>query len=383
MAECMFSRVPLEVAQEWIWYLDCWNLCAYRLTCKQAESQSFEIFAQRYFSTLKTSLMGLDIRRLEELSCSPRLRQYVKSIFFRDDCERNQQWTPYARDAGHIWPRDDQKLIQTSTVGVTTLRKILAECRLCPDSIKMRDCGRDYDNVDVEPLAELARLLYDTNLAITSLIIERISPSMAEARIELSKQHQGQGVAFRMLRCAKLTLTSKSKSYWTNEVLRSPSLADLTLEFDYPHIDDKLQSIFLTTTLSQLKRFCLCSATISGQLILTILANSKDTLTDLSFRQTTLRQGLKWRELFNKIGGDFPHLNSFRITIVRELIAGDAVPIKFDIKDKEELAEEYRAGLEFVLRNPNIAPRVVSWYYKGLNTGAFLEVMAAKAVCWK
>lgn len=383
MAECVFSRVPLEVAQEWIWYLDCSDLCAYRLTCKKAENQSFEIFAKRYFSVLETSLMGSDVKRLEGISCSARLRHHVKSIFIRDDCERNEQWTPYARDAGHIWPRDEDRMIQTSAVGLMNLKKILAECRLCLDTIKMRDYGRDYRDINVEPLAELMRDLYDPNLAITSLMFEMRTPSIAEASIELSKQHQGQNVAFGMLRCAKLTLSSKSKLYWANEVfLGSPCLVDLTVTFCYPWMGEELGSMFLKTTVSQLKRFCLSCSSISAQLVLTILANSKETLTDLSFSMVTLHHGFTWRELLNKIREDFSHLESFRIRFPREFVAGDSISIKFEIMCKEDLAEEYRPGLEFAIKGPKTAPRVTSWHYKGPNTNALLGVMAAKVVYW-
>lgn len=381
MSECVFSQVPLEVAQEWICYLDRWDLCIYRLICKKAESQSFEIFAKRYFSVLETSLMGSDLKRLEGISCSTRLRQHVKSIFIRDDCERNERWTPYARDAGHIWPRDDDRIIQTDAVGVTNLKKILAECRLCLDTIKMRDYGRDNRNINVEPLAELMRVLYDPSLAITSLTFERRTPLTAEASIELFKRRQGQNVAFGMLRCAKLILSSNSKLYWANEVfLRSPSLVNLTVTFNYPWMGEELQRMFLKTTISQLKRFCLSCSSISAHLILTILANSKETLTDLSFSMVTLRQGFTWRELLNKIRKDFTQLESFRMSFPREFVEGYEKSIMFKIMSKEDLPEEYRPGLEFAIRGPKSAPRVTSWHYKGPNTNALLEVMAAKAV---
>ena len=379
MAESVFSRVPVEVSQEWTWYLDRSDLCAYRLTCKEAESHSFEIFAQRCFSTLETSLMGSDVKRLEGISSSPRLRGYVETIFIKDDCERNEQWTPYVSDAGHIWPRDDDQIIQTSAIGVKSLENILAEGRLLPEIIKIQDYHRDYRDAHKEPVAELARMLYNINLAITSLSFKMgRKPNIAVANIKLSRQHQGQDIAFKMLQYAELSLTSKSTSYWIHQVfLRSPSLVDLKLKFWDPMPNEQFQSMFLTNTTSQLKRFCLESATISAQLILTILGNSRESLTDLSLRRITLRHGLTWAELFEKIGRDFQYLESFKINALRRK-AGDALTIRFDIINKNTLAEEYRAGLDFYIRYAKFAPRVSGWHYKGSNMSSFLKVIVSK-----
>ena len=380
MAECKFLEIPTEVVQGWVRCLDRAELCAYRLACKQAESQSFEIFAKRYFSTLKTSLIGSDVEKLQEISMSAELRKHVKSIYIQDGCQRSNRWTPY-RDSPQ---KDNTQMIKTDAMGVKTLKTILADCRLCPESIHIRDHRLSINHMRPEPIADLAQEIYDgANLAILSLNIQQSHADITKVDLEFSKQHQGQNVGFSMLRSGILRFRSNLPTYWIDRVLfGSPSLVSLTITIFSQFSAQKLESILSSKTIiPQLEHLSLTAVSeISAQSILTILGSSKTSLIDLSFQRIMLCDDLTWPELLHRIGADFPHLKSFSIIGPVEQRATNGRFLKFVLSSKDELAEEYRAGLDFGGVHETKFPRIGRWRYNGANAGEFIKVMASKMV---
>ena len=182
MTRDLLSRLPTEVIQSCLQYLERADLCAYRLTYRQAESQSFEIVAKRFFSVWKTSLMGTDIRRLDEISRHDGFRKYIKTICIEDD---------NTKDTVKRWPRKEAQKIDSEAIDIDKLKSVLAKGNLCPNTIQIRDRQKDIINFRVEPVAALAQNICESiRLRIFSLSIRPRRKLVAEATIELYEMQQ-------------------------------------------------------------------------------------------------------------------------------------------------------------------------------------------------
>lgn len=172
MASSTFSKIPVEVAENWSQYLDASDLSSFRLVCRQTNAQTLHIFAQRFLSTLTTSLMGTDLTRLEELAGNPNLRKYVKNICIKDDYEKyylekdnlekddceqddgckrdNCKRDNCKRDDAHPMIAAPQQTSIPSSRGVEAFRRaLLLDERLKPeDDCKENDCESD----DAQPM---------------------------------------------------------------------------------------------------------------------------------------------------------------------------------------------------------------------------------------
>lgn len=388
MTPSNFSRIPTEVVENWAQYLDAADLSSFRLACRQADAQTLHTVAQRFFSTCRTSLMDSDLRKLEEISMNADLRKYMKHIFIEDDCERNDaqlslavpQEIPSASSL-HVWPRDDAHIVRSSEIGAANLKAMLVEKRLHPETIKIRDYRSGNATAGPEPAAALARDILDgANLAVISICIHKESQSVMEATVHLSPQHQGQGVEFSMLSSAELCLASYAESYWSKRLFyHAPNLKDLKLSFDKPWSAQHDSMLSAGRPILKLTQLDFSMSTLPAPIVLTILANSKHSLTSVSFRLTKLSKGSTWRELLSSIGSDFPNLTSFHLKFLSEEESG---AIKFQGLSKDKVEDEYRSGLELFERGPQDNRRI-SWVrYEGPGAGHVLKAVAQHAVAW-
>ena len=392
MATSKILQVPTEVAQAWIQYLEPADLCAYRLTCRQAEFLSIDFFASEFFTIWKTSLMGADIEKLKQASNRAGLREHIKQLHIEDDCERNEKCKHYARDAGNLWPRNDAQMVVTSAIGVDRLRAMLKEGWLRPETILIRDIRRENEKAGVEAAAALARDVCDgADLAITAVSIVKKLRSSVEAHIHLSPEHQGQNMASELLHCADLPVMPNVTSYWLNQVLTRPSvLTHLSLTFDGRQSFYELDSLPFTGTFIQprLERLALHNARVSIDTTLALVARSKDSLTDLSLKSVTICKGGTWRELLTRFGSDYPRLRSIHLCTLQERVRPKiSRQILFLLSSCNDLAEEFRPGFEGwsgFEYTPDVGfhtsgeRSMTLWSYNGENAGALLKVMASK-----
>src|ERR1700761_2535124 len=84
-SERVYGQVHTEAVVDWAQYPDPSDLSAFRLIYDQANDQTRRVVAQHFFSTVRTSLMGLDLPKLEALAKDEELREYVKVIRIEDD----------------------------------------------------------------------------------------------------------------------------------------------------------------------------------------------------------------------------------------------------------------------------------------------------------
>ncbi|KAF2725460.1 hypothetical protein K431DRAFT_280833 [Polychaeton citri CBS 116435] len=421
MAATSFSRVPIELVERFAQYLDPSDLMSFRTVCKQADVQTFQTVAQQFFSDLKCSLMGSDIQRLEGISRHEDLRRFVKTLRIEDDSQKHDPWSasePPPAGSSYIWPRDDGGLVDRSRVSTEGLKTMLAEQRLRPETITFRDYRAEASNLllfpetsesldcriaALEPITVLARnVIGGADLGVVSLDMRNVDiplsrksilhspdiaqgktqvslggPTVKEVMLELLPQHQGQGIGFSTLRSAKLCLTSNIDLYWLEQVLcNAPNLEDLQLSvanlWDHMLPADGLSS--------NLKQLDLSSATLQTRNVLSVLANSKDSLTGISLRHITLSQGQgsSWRELLSMVGNDYPRLTSFHVMALKEGTT-NSTNVNFLGFDKNAVAEENRSGLRAVEKGHAGNRRLTRVQYDGPNAGSVMRSLAAYA----
>lgn len=324
------------------------------------------------------------MRKLEEISMNADLRKYVKTLCIEDDREREdiqlsllgpQMYSP--TNTSHIWPRDDAQLVKSSGIGIARLKAMFMEGRLHPETIKIRDYRGGITEISIEPTAALLKDILDgANLAVVSIQIKKKIEPLVEATVRLSPERQGQNVAFSTLQSTEFCLGSSATSYWSNQFFyHAPVLVNLKLSFDKPW-NPQVDSMLSTgAPVFKLKQFELSTSILPAHTVLTILAKSKQSLTDLSFSVMKLSRGSNWRELLSTIGSEFSALRSFNLKFLSEDESG---AIKFEGIGKERIDRDYGPGIEIFERGPQDNKRITWVRYKGSCAGSVLQFIASR-----
>lgn len=327
---------------------------------------------------------------MELISQHTWLRSFVKKIRIEDDCEANDPWnTSEPLRSEDIWPRDDSGNVRSSQIAVASLRWMLEQRLLQPETLKVRDylinqgnfmlCPettrtRDYrigygkPESQFEVVSALARDLTDgLDIAIISVDMktgalkpsddsifksgkvktERIlvgPPRITEVSIYLCPEYQGQGVGLSMLRSALL----HTDPYWTDLILRSaPELEDLEIWSSRP-VD---RFLITENRIAKLKRLSMHHLLLDQRTILALLANSKDTLTTLHLGMIVLIGHDSWKDLLSIVGREYPKLTEFRFVVLRQ---GGPLGHAVDLigLNKDQVPEQCRPGLDMPFKGP-------------------------------
>lgn len=379
------TLVSADMVDEWSHLLPGPERSAFVKECREAGADDGRLqpILARYFSTWKTSLMDDDMSRLQMLATCVQIRDLVKVICLEDDSEELEETPP--SESSVIWPRHDNGQVAASAIGVGRLKTMLAAQELRPDRLKIRDTRRFGVYANPEIAANLARIILDgADLAVTAFTLRMESSMTTIITAELSAEHQGQGRGFSILRKADVLLNQNLNSYWADQILlHAPALKELSLSFWQPlNISYRLPIIVDGIPWPALEKLELSTARLSAPSIMTILSNSKQSLTGISFRFMTLGNDLAWAELLSRIGNEFPHLTSFKLTNLSEGSIAQHSTISFLDLDKDPVAiEPYKTGLKLVRRNPVGHPkRIPSVMYEGPNADHLLRIVAGCAV---
>lgn len=379
------TLVSADMVDEWSHLLPGPERSAFVKECREAGADDgcLQPILARYFSTWKTSLMDDDMSRLQMLATCVQIRDLVKVICLEDDSEELEETPP--SESSVIWPRHDNGQVAASAIGVGRLKTMLAAQELRPDRLKIRDTRRFGVYANPEIAANLARIILDgADLAVTAFTLRMESSMTTIITAELSAEHQGQGRGFSILRKADVLLNQNLNSYWADQILlHAPALKELSLSFWQPlNISYRLPIIVDGIPWPALEKLELSTARLSAPSIMTILSNSKQSLTGISFRFMTLGNDLAWAELLSRIGNEFPHLTSFKLTNLSEGSIAQHSTISFLDLDKDPVAiEPYKTGLKLVRRNPVGHPkRIPSVMYEGPNADHLLRIVAGCAV---
>lgn len=375
-----------------------------------------------FFAIWKTSLMGSDLENLRSISKDKYLRNALETLIIEDDCEKLDPWAkselPSLDLSYDIWPRNDADNVITSEIGIADLIMMIQEKLLCPKTIKIHDYRMCRNNFDLYPemgsvrdlvgntapdmihystVGRLARdIVKGTNLTVTFLAIRYVnrlvcdhgvlglprfkesggslgSPSVSEAVIELSSEHQGQEIGFSMLRSAELSLAGETATYWMERIFHeATTLKTLTLSLN------KTSSPLLTSAwaIPKLTEIYILHARVSGQDIKAMLASSKESLTHIRLRQVTLSDEMTWREVLSFIAKEYQALTCFDLSTLRKK-TGTSPPIDFRDVKTSDVPEECRLGLELIEKGPPHNKRVTRLSYNGPNAGKVLEIIAS------
>lgn len=363
--------------------------------------------------------MDSSLSRLTAISQDPELRTHVKTIQVQDNCATNDPYnTSNPLRLSEIWPRDTSGHVLTQQIGVKNLRDILTEGSLCPENIIIRDyriasvnfavCPETTRTVDYrihlrksttpESAAALAKeIVSDLDLPITSIemrAVDHVPPSKDSMLFEWARQTNEPralgspeiwDVCLRLLPSYKGSIASAGPF----PLLQSAELNVAThwLEQIAHHAVDlkrlQLRGSSGWDILSQSSQTCafrLTSLTISraaihADTILSVLANSGDTLTELCFEWVHLKEGNTWANLLPSIADSFPNLTIINIRYLwnGEARTGNSKIICFD---PEEFDDEWRSILTLHEKKRLGLERVVGISYQGSHVARVLRDMA-------
>ncbi|KAH8688691.1 hypothetical protein BGW36DRAFT_392039 [Talaromyces proteolyticus] len=377
--------VSAGMVDEWSYLLPGPDRSAFVAACAEAEADDRRLQAvlSRYFSTWKTSLMADDLSRLQMLATYVQIRDYIKVICLEDDTEF-EETSPSESSA--IWPRHEDGQVVAEALGVGLLKSMLAARQLCPDRLEIRDKHTIRERSDPETAAILARNILDgADLAVTDFVLRKESAMTTFIAAELSTEHQGQGTKFSILRKAEICLSHNlnSNSYWADQILlHAPVLKELSLSFSQPsHMPHTPSFILHNTTLPALEKLEISMASLSVPTIMTILSKSKQSLTGIKFRLTTLVNNSTWAELLNRICNEFPNLTWFELTNLSEGPNGGLRITFLGLEKDSVVGEPYKNGLKLGLKSPVGGNKRIPWVeYGGPDANHVLRIVAQYAV---
>lgn len=332
--------------------------------------------------------MDSSLARLVAISNDPELRKCVKSIQVQDDCAINDPYnTSDPLHSSEIWPRDTSGYILTQQIGVKMLRDILAEGKLCPENIIIRDyrissvnfavCPETTRTVNYrihlenspgpDPAAVLAKeIVCNLALPIASIEMRAVNylPPSENSMLYLSAKQSSEQRALGSPEiwdvCIKLLPSCEDSTTLRGpfSLLQSAELNVATYWFEqiqrHAVISKRLQSdgssawgrpaLSSHTGLSQLTELKISRAAIDADTILSILVNSNDTLTELRFEWVRLKEGSSWANLLPTIADRFPNLTAINIQNPwnGEARTGNSKVICFD---GDELNDEWRSSM--------------------------------------
>ncbi|KAH0283303.1 hypothetical protein M436DRAFT_85990 [Aureobasidium namibiae CBS 147.97] len=410
------SRVASTAPARWAELLEEADEQAFRSAC---EKESFHTVASQFFTCLRTTLMDSSLSRLIAISEDPELRKYVKTIRVQDDCSINDPYnTSDPLHSSEIWPRDTSGYVLTQQIGVNTLRDILAEGKLCPENIIIRDhriasvnfavCPETTKTVDYrihlrnspgrEPVAAFAKeIVCDLALPITYIemrAVDHLPPSkdsMLFLWAKQSNEHRALGSPelwdvcmkllpscenstaiagpFSLLRSAELNVAS----YWLEQILlHAVNLKRLQLQGSSPWDIPPHPSQTCSFRLTELK---ISRAAINAGTILSILVNSSDTLTKLCFEWVRLKEESTWAVLLPTIADRFPNLTVINIQYLRngEVGTGNSRVVCFD---EDEFDGEWRSSMILHEKRRLSLKRVIGVSYEGPHVAAVMRNLA-------
>lgn len=387
--------------------------------------QNVDNALQPFFAEWTTSLMGSDIVKLKSISADSRIRQLISTIIIEDECRLVDPFAapelPSLESTYRIWPRNSAGVVKSSEMGVADLSTILREGLLRPREIKVRDyqiesgsfligpeMGRigsligevSQSTAEPVPLAAFARdVIEGANLYIKSISFGTVDhdygqnsvlnsseflekhpnirsvggPNITEAVIELSPADQDGGSRFSMLEYADLRLGHEGESYWLRKVfyeakkLKTAKLSTRSTQ------DQQLEAERVVPTLTSLS---LHGGRLSAGDIRTMLASSKESLSNIDLRGVVLNEGSTWREVLSFVAKEYQALKSFSLSILREGYGGGpAVDWRELVHDN--VSERFRANLNLIEKGPPDNKRVTRLSYSGFDAGKMLEIIAA------
>ncbi|KAK5738246.1 hypothetical protein LTR17_006123 [Elasticomyces elasticus] len=172
-----------------------------------------ELEALRSTYTWRTNLIPLDLQKLEAVASSEDLRGCVKTLCIEDVFLEHVRTV--APTDSNIRPQDINGDVVTQMLGLGVLKTLLLAKSLCPDRIEIRYRRMMLAPYDPEAATNLARDIFEgAKLAITSFSMPKDTRNTTEIVAKLSTAHQGQDVAFSLLRRADLLLLYDFSSYW-------------------------------------------------------------------------------------------------------------------------------------------------------------------------
>jgi hypothetical protein len=378
-----------------------------------------------FFSTWQTSLMGSDLEKLESLSTNRRLRGLVETLVVRDECNAVDPFTvpelPSLDSTYHIWPRDNKGIVIASKIGIADLAHMLRERLLCPKTIEVIDyqiesstflLGPEMARIrqligDVTPataepvpLAALVRdIVYGANLDVESIVsgyvdsgwgencalnsavfrekypgsISLGGPVVRKTEIKVSTSYQGQETRFSMLHNAELQLGREATSYWVEQVFyKATGLKELELSIKNPqdlNLDTKMVVPAMTT-------FSLGGTSISMQDLRAMLAASKKSLKHIDLSGNVLKYESTWRDFLSFIAKEYQALESFQLSVLREVDSGGPA-VDFRKAKNDPALKRYEVGLHLREMGPADNKRVTRLSYTGVDAGKVLEIISA------
>lgn len=325
------SRLPVELIDSITCRIEPIDLLSLRLMCKTLNDRVAQLFAETWFTTLKTDLGPNSLRRLNEISHAEHLRTYPRTlaIVFREDC-----YGTGSLGRGFSWPRYSgegrlKDLQQHPAVQILqdTLVNRLTKCR------SFRTCNgptlHEYNDQDPFYKSDIVEIILsivaETGLPIESLWLDFGGQWMDVNRLNLQLYRQPKfqkawtGIQELHLEHS-FSVSSELFDFMMYLLTHAPNLRTLSLRFNFDRAEDFVTQLFGSGQApSRLETFKLASSYVPDDVVLNLLRPSSSSLRSLSFVGMYLpSRSPGWPKFLTAIKDTLPHLDSISIERPRQ-----------------------------------------------------------------
>ena len=254
MSHRAFHEMPTELVEAAAGYMNDTDLLSFRLTCRHADAKTLRVVGKRFFTTLKTTLMASDLEKLDGVSRSARLAEYVRAIRIQDDQQKavsmpsgegirlEPEELARLRTRHWIWACEAVGVLEVDKTVVAKLKAILEERLLSLETLAIHYYYTRDGKEDAEATVALAQeLILGGKPATTSFSVYlslRGLPCMgAVLTLYLDRSGQREGLDIRLLQKVGLQLSSggpPSDHLLTTVSQWAQRLGDLRLECSGP-----------------------------------------------------------------------------------------------------------------------------------------------------
>jgi len=337
-----FQAMPTELIEAAAGYMDDADLLSFRLTCKHADAKTLRVIGKRFFSTLKTTLMASDLEKLDGVSRSARLAEYVRAIRIQDDQQKVAFSLPWRKqeclDPGElarllathrVWPRETVGVLGVNRTAVAKLKAILKERLFSLDALSIHyyynvggteDCD-EVEKEDTEATIALAQdIISGGKLATTSFQVYRSCPEDywlgAALTLYLDRDRQGEALGFGLLREVGLKLASSgpSSDHLLTQIFHcAPMLEDLRLEYSGRTDAQLVELLHQGNYLPKLKNLYFSHSGDPTVFVKGALSNSQNSLTRIGLRRISLDSRSRAEDFMREILDGYPQWKTWQV----------------------------------------------------------------------
>lgn len=379
-----FPSLAVELVELIAGYLECDGLLGLRLTCRDLQKKTFNHFARRFFSSIKTDLSEESLGRIDALSRHEELRPYVQGLAFmlQNGVGRGLVWDryPWGALSAPLEIEAIGRLRDNLVNKFTNCRSFFIFCRY-PEGHPDMSCVTISDAVAV-----FFAMVVDAQLPVTSfhlIYANKYSRTLVMDMRRMPKLLYRQP-EFKMVwsNLQKLSLeqylTLDNFGFLLELVLSAPNLQTLLLNLgSHDLASEFMHELAETASLPHLQELALFRTSVQVPDLKKLLHGLRGSLTTLTLYHVSLTPDQDWMSVLKELSQSFESLQSISLYYLWATAPTKELLSFPDIHKAPELCDTPKQKLHMLYSENVQSPTVLGIEYSGSKMEHVLRLLQA------